>query len=128
MIGQKYFLQVDDFKMLEEKPSMSNRRPKKCVTNTKELSATESIASETLLDLRNTDVRLATSLSDASVAHLPGGRTNNKVVSGIVGSDLVISATNAMKNRFGRLHVRVTTYVRSFQKRRLSLFLVVSTK
>lgn len=100
--------------MLEEKPSMSSRRSKKCVTSTKESSVKESSASESPLASTSTDVRLATSLSDTSAIHLPGGQTNNKVASGIVGSDLMLSATNAMKNRFDRLHFRVAPYVRSF--------------
>ncbi|KAL3982231.1 HECT-domain (ubiquitin-transferase) family protein [Acanthocheilonema viteae] len=93
---------VDDFKILDEKPNMSSRRSKKCIVNTKEMSAKDSIASEAPLVSTNTDVRLATSFSDASVAHLPGGQTNNKVVSGIVGSDLMLGATNVMKNRTSR--------------------------
>uniref|UniRef100_A0A158Q903 E3 ubiquitin-protein ligase n=1 Tax=Elaeophora elaphi TaxID=1147741 RepID=A0A158Q903_9BILA len=90
---------IDDFKMLDEKPSMSSRRVKKFISNTKEISAKESSSNETPLSSINTDIRLATSLSDASVAHLPGGQTNNKFVSGIVGSDLTPGATSAIKNR-----------------------------
>ncbi|EFO28334.2 hypothetical protein LOAG_00153 [Loa loa] len=90
---------VDDFKMLEEKPSISTKRSKKCITSTKEISVKESITSKAAFASTNTDVRLPASLSDASVAHLPGGQTNNKVVSGIIGSDVILSATNTMKNR-----------------------------
>ncbi|CAG9534153.1 unnamed protein product [Cercopithifilaria johnstoni] len=90
---------IDDFKMLDEKPSMNSKRSKKCIANTKEVSAKESFLNKGLLVSTNTDVRLAALLSDSRVAHLPGGQTNNKVVSGIIGSDSMFSATNAMKNR-----------------------------
>lgn len=92
--------------MLEEKPSMSNRRSKKCIASAKEISVKESSANEAPLASTNADVRMATSLNDASVLHLPGGQTNNKIVSGIVESDLMHSTTNAMKNRFGRLYLK----------------------
>ncbi|KAK6110532.1 HECT-domain (ubiquitin-transferase) family protein [Brugia pahangi] len=90
---------VDGFKILEEKPSMSSRRSKKCITSTKEISAKESIINETSLTSINTNIHSATSLGDASVVHLPGGQTNNKVVSGIIGCDVMLSGTNAVKSR-----------------------------
>lgn len=114
MIVENYFFQVDDFKMLDEKQSVNSKRPKKCITNIKEISAKESTVSEASLGSANADICLATSFSDNSVAHLPGGQSNNKVVSGIVGSDLMLSTINAMKNRFDRLHLREATYIWSF--------------
>ncbi|MCP9265968.1 HECD1 [Dirofilaria immitis] len=90
---------VDDFNMLEEKPSVNNRRSKKCISSTKEISMKENSTSEAPLASTTADVRIATSRNDASVVYLPGGQTNNKVISGVVGSDLMLSATNVIKNR-----------------------------
>uniref|UniRef100_A0A915PQB4 E3 ubiquitin-protein ligase n=1 Tax=Setaria digitata TaxID=48799 RepID=A0A915PQB4_9BILA len=89
---------VDDFKMLEENPSMSNKRTKKCSVNSKEVSVKDSITGEPLSSV-SSDACLATSVNDTNVVHLPGGQTNNKVVSGFIGSDMMLTATNAVKNR-----------------------------
>lgn len=59
----------------------------------------ESNTSEASFAATSTDLRLSTSFGDTSISQLYGSQANNKFSSGVVGSEVILSARNAMKNR-----------------------------